>query len=156
MAKRKIRLSTDEILRKKSKEVREITPSVLTLLDDMAETLYDAEGVGLAAPQVGMLKRIVVIDVGEGLIELINPVIVKQKGSSIAQEGCLSIPGHSEYVDRPEYVKVEAINRKGERFTVEGEGLMAVALCHETDHLDGILYIDKAIPEEELEILTEA
>lgn len=152
MAKRKIRLSTDEILRKKCKEVKEITPSVKTLLDDMAETMYAADGCGLAAPQVGILKRIVVIDTGKGLIELINPVIVEMSGSNIASEACLSIPGHSEYVERPEYVKVKALNRNGETITVEGEGLTAVALCHETDHLDGILYIDKAIPEDQLEL----
>ena len=147
MAIRQIRLSTDEILRKKSKEVKEITPSVLTLLDDMEETMYEANGVGLAAPQVGILKRIVVIDIGEGLIELINPVVVETKGSQIGSEGCLSIPGASAEVDRPEYVKVEALNRNGEKIVVEGTELMAVALCHETDHLDGVLYIDKAIGE---------
>ena len=147
MAIRQIRLSTDEILRKKSKEVKEITPSVLTLLDDMAETMYEANGVGLAAPQVGILKRIVVIDIGEGLIELINPVVVETKGSQIGSEDCLSIPGASAEVDRPEYVKVEALNRNGEKIVVEGTELMAVALCHETDHLDGVLYIDKAIGE---------
>ena len=147
MAIRQIRLSTDEILRKKSKEVKDITPSVLTLLDDMAETMYEANGVGLAAPQVGILKRIVVIDIGEGLIELINPVVVETKGSQIGSEGCLSIPGASAEVDRPEYVKVEALNRNGEKIVVEGTELMAVALCHETDHLDGVLYIDKAIGE---------
>ena len=153
MAKRNIRVYTDEILRKKSKEVKEITPSVITLLDDMAETMYAASGVGLAAPQVGILKRIVVIDVGDGLLELINPVIVETRGANIAPEGCLSIPGESAYVERPEYVRVEALNRKGEKIVVEGTELLAVALCHETDHLDGVLYIDKAIPEDELEIV---
>lgn len=151
MAKRNIRLSTEEILRKKCKEVKEITPNVIALLDDMAETMYDANGVGLAAPQVGVLKRIVIIDVGNGLVELINPVIVETKGSVIDYEGCLSIPGASALVDRPEYAKVRALNRKGEEIFVEGNDLMARALCHETDHLDGILYIDKAIPEEDEE-----
>lgn len=145
MAKRKIRLSTDEILRKKSKVVKVISPSVLTLIDDMAETMYEAEGVGLAAPQVGILKRIVVIDVGDGIVELINPEIVEATGSQIGSEGCLSIPGASAEVERPEYVKVKALNRKGEEIVVEGTELMAVALCHEIDHLEGILYIDKAI-----------
>lgn len=149
MAKRTIRLSTDEILRRTSKPVKEITPNVITLLEDMADTMYDSNGVGLAAPQVGSLKRIVVIDVGEGLIELINPVMVETKGSQIGEEGCLSIPGASASVERPEYVRVEALNRNGEKITVEGTDLLAVALCHETDHLDGILYIDKALPEEE-------
>ncbi len=149
MAKRKIRISTDEVLRKISKPVNNITPGVLTLLDDMAETMYAANGVGLAAPQVGILKRIVVIDIGDGLVELINPVVVETKGSQIGNEGCLSIPGYSAPVERPEYVKVKALNRKGEEIIVEGKDLMAVALCHETDHLDGILYIDKALEEAE-------
>ena len=151
MARRQIRLSTDEILRKVCKPVREINSNTLTLLDDMAETMYAANGVGLAAPQVGILKRIVTIDVGDGLIELINPVVVEKRGSQIDYEGCLSVPGQSGLVDRPEYVRVEALNRKGEKIVVEGEELLAVALCHETDHLDGVLYIDKTIPEEDVE-----
>ena len=125
---------------------------MLTLLDDMAETMYDANGVGLAAPQVGVLKRIVVIDIGEGLVELINPEILETSGSQIDHEGCLSIPGNSALVERPNYVKVKALNRNGEEIIVEGKELMARALCHETDHLDGILYIDKALPDEEDEI----
>lgn len=151
MAKREIRLSLDEILRKKCKPVTQITQNTLVLLDDMADTMYDANGVGLAAPQVGILKRIVIIDIGDGLIELINPVIVETKGSQIDFEGCLSLPGQSSRVDRPTYVKVEAVNRDGEGMIVEGEELMAVALCHEIDHLDGILYIDRALPDEEEE-----
>ena len=147
MAKRKIRISTDEILRKKCRPVAAITPNVITLLDDMAETMYAANGVGLAAPQVGILKGIVVIDVGTGLIELINPEIVESSGSQVCDEGCLSIPGYSAPVERPEYVKVKALNRKGEEIIVEGRELLAIALCHETDHLDGILYIDKALEE---------
>ena len=138
MAKRQIRISTDEVLRKICKPVKEITPNTLTLLDDMAETMYDANGVGLAAPQVGVLKRIVVIDIGDGLVELINPVIVEATGSQIDYEGCLSVPGAS-----------AALNRDGEKIIVEGEELMAVALCHELDHLDGVLYIDKALPDED-------
>jgi peptide deformylase len=149
MAKRNIRLSTDEVLRKKCKAVKEITPNVLTLLDDMAETMYDANGVGLAAPQVGVLKRIVVIDIGEGLVELINPEIIESSGSQTDYEGCLSIPGHNAQVERPNYVKVKAYNREGQEIIVEGTELMARALCHETDHLDGVLYIDKAIEEDE-------
>ena len=151
MAKRQIRLSTDEVLRKTCKPVKEITANTLTLLEDMAETMYDANGVGLAAPQVGILKRIVVIDIGEGLLELINPVIVETKGLQIDYEGCLSVPGTSARVERPAYVKVEALDRNGAPIIVEGEELMAVALCHELDHLDGVLYIDKALPEEEEE-----
>lgn len=151
MAKREIRLSLDEILRKKCKPVTQITKNTLVLLDDMADTMYDANGVGLAAPQVGILKRIVIIDIGDGLIELINPVIVETKGSQIDYEGCLSLPGQSSRVDRPTYVRVEAVNRDGDGIMVEGEELMAVALCHEIDHLDGILYIDKALPDEDEE-----
>ncbi len=147
MAKRNIRLNGDEILRKVCKPVKNITHSVITLIDDMAETMYDANGVGLAAPQVGILKRIVVIDIGEGLVELINPEVIEKKGSQTNDEGCLSLPGYVAPVERPEYVKVKALNRKGEEIIVEGEGLMAVALCHETDHLDGVLYIDKALDE---------
>lgn len=149
MAIRNIRLSTDEVLRKKCKPVKEITPNLLTLLDDMADTMYEANGVGLAAPQVGILKRAVVIDIGDGLVELINPVILETSGSQIDDEGCLSLPGKSAPVERPNYVKVQAIDRDGNECIIEGEELMARALCHEIDHLDGILYIDKALPEEE-------
>lgn len=149
MAIRNIRISTDEVLRKKCKSVKEITPNLLTLLDDMADTMYEANGVGLAAPQVGILKRAVVIDVGEGLVELINPVILETSGSQIDDEGCLSLPGKYAPVERPYYAKVEAMDREGNKFIIEGEELMARALCHEIDHLDGILYIDKALPVEE-------
>ena len=149
MAIRNIRISTDEVLRKKCKEVKEITPNLLTLLDDMADTMYEANGVGLAAPQVGILKRAVVIDIGEGLVELINPVILETSGSQIDDEGCLSVPGKYAPVDRPNYVKVKAMDRDGNEFIIEGEELMARGLCHEIDHLDGILYIDKALPVEE-------
>ncbi|MBQ9091000.1 MAG: peptide deformylase [Anaerotignum sp.] len=149
MAIRTIRISTDEVLRKKCKVVKEITPNLLTLLDDMADTMYDANGVGLAAPQVGILKRVVVIDIGEGLVELINPEILETSGSQIDDEGCLSVPGKYAPVDRPNYVKVKAMDRDGNEFIIEGEELMARALCHEIDHLDGILYIDKALPVEE-------
>lgn len=149
MAIRTIRISTDEVLRKKCKVVKEITPNLLTLLDDMADTMYDANGVGLAAPQVGILKRVVVIDIGEGLVELINPEILETSGSQIDDEGCLSVPGKYAPVDRPYYAKVKAMDREGNEFIIEGEELMARALCHEIDHLDGILYIDKALPVEE-------
>ncbi|MBR5468427.1 MAG: peptide deformylase [Firmicutes bacterium] len=149
MAIRKIRISTDEVLRKVCKPVKEITPNVLTLLDDMADTMYDANGVGLAAPQVGVLKRVVVIDIGEGLIELINPEFIEVSGSQTDHEGCLSIPGHSAPVERPNYAKVRAFDREGREIIVEGKELMARALCHEIDHLDGILYIDKAMEEGE-------
>lgn len=144
MAKRTIRTLGDDVLRKRCKEVSEIRPSVITLLDDMAETMYAANGVGLAAPQVGILKRIVVIDVGEGLIELINPEIIETRGTEKAEEGCLSLPGETACVVRPAYTKVKALDRKGRTIIVEGEGLLSRCLNHEIDHLDGILYIDKA------------
>lgn len=149
MAIRNIRIGTDEVLRKTCKPVREITPRLLTLLEDMADTMHEANGVGLAAPQVGVLKRAVVIDIGEGPVELINPVILETSGSQIDEEGCLSLPGKSAPVERPYYVKAKAMDREGNEFIIEGEGLMARALCHEIDHLDGILYIDKALPQEE-------
>lgn len=145
MAIRNIRISTDEFLRKKSKPVKEITDNVKTLLDDMAQTMYDANGVGLAAPQIGVLKRIVVIDIDGELIELINPEIIEKVGVQINNEGCLSVPGMTGQVERPEYVKVKALNRNGEEVVYEAENMKAVCFCHEIDHLDGILYIDKVI-----------
>lgn len=145
MAKRTIRLGNDEVLRKISKPVKEITKNVITLLDDMADTMYEANGVGLAAPQVGILKRIVIIDIGDGLIEMINPELLEVKGEQTGEEGCLSLPGRCSIVTRPNYAKAKAMNRLGEEFVIEGEGLMARAICHELDHLDGVLYIDKEI-----------
>lgn len=145
MAIRNIRTEGDEVLRKVSRPVENIDEKILTLIKDMAETMYKADGVGLAAPQIGVLKRIVVIDVGEGLLHLINPRIVDKKGEQSEVEGCLSIPGIYGEVKRPAWVKVEALNMQGETFQVEGEGLLAVALCHEIDHLDGILFKDLAI-----------
>ncbi len=149
MAIRTVRLEGDELLRKVSKDVTNITPHVVTVLEDMADTMYASNGVGLAAPQVGILKRMVVIDVGEepgeDLIELINPRIIECSGTQTKAEGCLSIPGKSAPVPRPTYVKVEALNRFGESFVLEGTDLLAVAICHEIDHLDGILYVDKAV-----------
>lgn len=147
MAIRKIRFKDDELLRKKARQVEKISPMIKILLDDMAETMYEAEGVGLAAPQVGILRRVIIIDVGDenGLIELINPIIVETLGEQIKKEACLSIPGISGLVKRPEKVRVKALNRKGEEFEIEGKELLAIALCHEIDHLDGTLYIDKII-----------
>ena len=145
MGTRRILTEGDEILRKISRPVKEIDKRTKILLDDMAETMYKDDGVGLAAPQVGILRRIVVIDIGEGLLELINPEIVYSEGSKIDTEGCLSIPGRRGTVERPAKVIVQALNRKGKPIQVTGEGLMAVALCHELDHLDGILYTDKMI-----------
>ena len=145
MAIRVIRKDGDEILRKKSRKVDVIDDRILTLLDDMKDTMKKAEGVGLAAPQVGVLRRVVVIDVGEGLIELINPVIVFESGEQMEEEGCLSISGIRGKVKRPEKVIVRAMNRKGETFEMTGTGLLAIAFCHEIDHLNGILFTDKAI-----------
>lgn len=145
MAIRNIRKDGDEILRKRSKEVDGISEKILILLKDMADTLYKADGVGLAAPQVGVLKRVVIIDVGEGLMELINPVIKRQSGEQCMTEGCLSVPGIYGEVNRPAHVMVEALDAKGNKIEIEGEGLLAVALCHEIDHLEGILFKDKAV-----------
>ena len=146
MSKRKIvLLGEDDALRKHSRRVEKFDKRLRTLLTDMAETMVDADGVGLAAPQVGVLKRCVVIDTGDGLIELVNPEIIATEGSVVGAEGCLSIPGRRCTVERPEKVTVIAQNRNGESIRLEAEGLLAVAICHEVDHLDGILYIDKMI-----------
>lgn len=145
MAIRKIREMGDPVLNKKSKEVTEITPRVQDLIDDMYETLYDAEGVGLAAPQVGILKRIVVIDVtGEDPILLINPKILETSGEQEGYEGCLSVPGKSGMVTRPNYVKILAYDENLNSFELEGTELLARAICHELDHLEGHLYVEKA------------
>lgn len=130
-------------MRKKCKPVSEITPKIVELVEDMLDTMYEANGVGLAAPQVGMLKRIVVIDVGEGPVILINPEIIEISGEQTGSEGCLSVPGKMGIVTRPNYAKVKAVDITGQNIIVEGEELMARALCHEIDHLDGVLYIDK-------------
>ena len=145
MAKLKIVKVGDDVLRKKCRPVDEITPKIIRLLDDMAETMHDAQGVGLAAPQVGILRRIVVIEVEEGnLIELINPKIIAFAGEQDGTEGCLSVPGKWGMVKRPMYVTVRATNRYGEEFELTGSELLARAICHELDHLDGKLYIDIA------------
>lgn len=149
MAIRNIRTKEDDILRKKSKVVTNIDERLLTLINDMKETMYASNGVGLAAPQVGILKRVVVVDIGEGPIVLINPEIIEKRGEAADVEGCLSVPGQQGMVKRPKYVKVKAINEKGEDIIVEGEGFLARAFCHEIDHLDGILYIDKIVKEQE-------
>ncbi|MGN1320801.1 MAG: peptide deformylase [Acutalibacteraceae bacterium] len=145
MAKRNIVKLGDDILRKVCRTQLTFDEKLHQVLDDMAETMYEAEGVGLAAPQVGILRRYCIVDTGDGLIELINPVIVeKSEETQTGNEGCLSIPDRYETVTRPMKVTVRAQNRYGENFTLTGEGLKARALCHEIDHLDGILYIDKA------------
>ena len=146
MAIRSIRIiDQDDVLRKHARKVEKFDERLHTLLNDMAETMVAGNGVGLAAPQVGVLKRCCVIDVGEGLIELVNPEIVSREGEVTVIEGCLSVPDRAGKVVRPEKVKVRAQDRNGEPIEVEGEGLLAVCLCHELDHLDGILYVDKMI-----------
>ena len=142
MAIRNVRVAGDPILRKKSKEVKEITPKIRTLIDDMLETMYEKEGVGLAAPQVGILKQIVVIDVEDGdQYLLINPEIIEEEGTQTGHEGCLSVPGKSGIVTRPDKVKVRALDENMEPFILEGEGMLARAICHECDHLKGELYV---------------
>lgn len=149
MAVRQIRQEGDPILRKKSREIEKIDDRVLELLDDMYETLKKSEdGIGIAAPQVGVLKRAIIIDLsgegGEGPYKLINPKIVKAKGEQVCREGCLSVPGVLGDVTRPSEVTVEALNEKGEKVKIKAKEILAVVLCHEIDHLDGVLFIDKA------------
>ena len=154
MAIRQIRYDGDDILRKKCKEVKEMTDRTRTLIDDMFDTMYEAEGVGLAAPQVGILKRIVVIDcTGEDPIVLINPEIIETSGGQTGYEGCLSVPNRRGIVTRPMYVKVKALNRDMQEVILEGEELLARAFVHEIEHLDGHLYVEKV--EGSLEDLSE-
>lgn len=143
MAIRNIVKLGDEVLRKVCRTQMTFDERLATTLDDMAETMYKAEGVGLAAPQIGILRRYCIIDVGDGIIELVNPVIESMSGEQTGEEGCLSIPNRYESVTRPMMVTVRAQDRKGNSFTITAEGFKARALCHEIDHLDGILYIDK-------------
>ncbi len=140
MAIRTIRLEDDPVLSKKCRPVEEMTDKIHQLIDDMLDTMYEANGVGLAAPQVGILKKIVVVDVGDGPIVLINPQILETEGEQTGDEGCLSVPGMAGEVTRPNYVKVKALNEEMEEFEVEGSELLARAFCHEIDHLDGIMY----------------
>ncbi|HIW84738.1 MAG TPA: peptide deformylase [Candidatus Dorea gallistercoris] len=142
MAIRKIRELGDEVLTKPCKEVTKVNLRTKILIGDMLDTMYEAMGVGLAAPQVGILKRIVVIDVGEGPIVLINPEILETSGEQTGEEGCLSVPGKAGTVTRPNYVKVKALNEDMEEIELEGEELLARALCHEIDHLDGRMYVE--------------
>ena len=145
MAIRKIVTSEDPILRKTSRKVEKFDDKLFSLLDDMKETLRKAEGAGLAAVQVGILRRVVLVDVGDGLLELINPEIIETKGEVEDTEGCLSVPGEWGLVKRPEYVKIKAQDRRGVWKRYEGTGLKARCFCHEIDHLDGIIYTDKVI-----------
>jgi len=143
MALREIRVQGDPVLEKVCKEVKEVTPRIQDLIDDMIETMYEANGVGLAAPQVGILKRIVVIDVGEGPIVMINPRIISTDGEQTGDEGCLSVPGKAGCVTRPNYVVARFFNEEMQECEVEGTELLARAICHELDHLDGHLYVEK-------------
>ena len=143
MAIRTIRKFGDDVLRKKCREIDEIDERLLTLIEDMKETMYEAEGVGLAAPQVGILKRLFVIDIGEGPLVFINAEILETSGSQTDEEGCLSLPGETKEVIRPNYVKARALNEKGEEFEIEAEELLARAILHEYDHLNGTLFIDR-------------
>jgi len=143
MAIRTIRQFGDDVLRKKCREVDEIDDRLLTLIEDMKETMYESDGVGLAAPQVGILKRLFVIDIGEGPLVFVNAEIIETSGSQIDEEGCLSLPGELKEVMRPNYVRARALNEKGEQFEIEAEELLARAILHEYDHLNGTLFIDR-------------
>lgn len=144
MSKLQIMIAGDPVLRDVAKPVERIDKKLHRLLKDMAETMYAADGVGLAAPQVGVSKRVVVIDVGDGLYELINPVIVKKEGQVLGSEGCLSVPDYEGEVERAEYVECEFTDKTGQRMLLSASGLLAICIQHELDHLDGILFIDKA------------
>ena len=144
MALREIRIQGDPVLNKVCRPVENLTPRLQELIDDMLDTMYEAQGVGLAAPQVGVLRRIVVIDVGECPIVMINPEILETAGEQCGMEGCLSVPGKAAEVTRPNYVKAKALNENMEEFIIEGEELLARAICHELDHLDGHMYTEIA------------
>ena len=144
MALRQIVKIGEPVLRKKSKVVKEINDRLIDLLDDMADTMYEADGVGLAAPQVGILKRIIVYDIGDGPKVMINPVITKTSGKQTGEEGCLSSPNVFGMVDRPAVVHVRAFDLEGKEVALKAKELEAIVICHETDHLDGILFLDKA------------
>lgn len=143
MALRTIRIQGDPVLEKTCKEITEMTPKITELIEDMIDTMYEANGVGLAAPQVGILKRLVVIDVGEGPIVMINPVILETSGEQTGSEGCLSLPGKAGIVTRPNYVKARALDENMQEYEIEGTELLARAICHELDHLDGHMYTEK-------------
>ena len=158
MALRKMRImGEDDCLRQVCREVKEVTPKLVQLIDDMLDTMYDEGGVGLAAPQVGMLRRIVVIDIGEGPIVMINPKILETAGSQTGSEGCLSVPGKNGTVTRPMYVKAEFYDEEMNRCIIEGEELLARAICHELDHLEGQMFMrlaERMLTDEELEKLS--
>ena len=142
MALRTIRVQGDPVLEKTCKPVKEVTPKIRELIEDMLDTMYEANGVGLAAPQVGILKRIVVIDIGEGPVVMVNPLILETSGEKTGDEGCLSIPGKAGKVTRPNFVRAHAYDEEMKEYEIEGTELMARAICHELDHLDGHLYVE--------------
>ena len=142
MALRTIRIQGDPVLTKKCREITEMTPKIKELIDDMLDTMYEANGVGLAGPQVGVLKRIVVIDIGEGPVVMINPVILEKSGEQTGDEGCLSLPEKADTITKPNYVKAHAFDENMEEYEIEGTELMARAICHELDHLDGHMYTE--------------
>ena len=143
MAVRQVRIQGDDVLTKVCRPIKEVTPRIATLIEDMIDTMYEKDGVGLAAPQVGVLRGVAVVDVGDGPIVLINPEVLETSGKQTGQEGCLSVPGKAGIATRPNYAKVKAYNEDMEEFIVEGEELLARALLHEIDHLDGHLYVEK-------------
>ena len=148
MALRNLVIEGDPLLRKKSRPVDEISPRIIKLLDDLADTMYyENRGIGIAAPQVGVLRRVFIVDIGDdhGKIEFINPKILESSGSQVGSEGCLSVPGKTCEVDRPDHVNVKALDRNGNEFVLEADELLARCICHEYDHLDGILFIDKSV-----------
>ena len=146
MGLRNIMVEGDDVLRKRSREVTTVDDRIRMILDDMLETMHESDGVGIAAPQVGILRRMFIVEAEEGdIFEIINPEIIEMEGSFIGEEGCLSVPGEQGEVERPYKVKVKALNEKGEEIIVEGEELLARALCHEIDHLEGVLFVDKVI-----------
>lgn len=144
MALRNIVLEGDEILRKRAREVTDINEHICMILDDMLETMREKDGVGIAAPQVGILKRMFIVEIDDQIMELINPEILETEGIQAEDEGCLSLPGKIGLVERPAYIKMKGLNREGQEVVYEGTGLLAVALSHEYDHLNGVLYTDKA------------
>lgn len=155
MAIRQVRIDGDPILRKKSKDITEVNDRIKILLEDMVDTMEDEDGIGLAAPQIGVLRRAIVVDIGEGPIKMLNPEIVDEEGEKIDIEGCLSVPGRSGTVKRPLKIRTKYMDMEGKEQIMESEDLLARAICHEIDHLNGILYIDKMIEEVVLEDIDE-
>lgn len=150
MALRNLRLEGDEILRKQSREIKNINERIKILADDMIETMKENDGIGLAAPQVGILKRIIVVDIGQGPLVMVNPDILEKDGEQIINEGCLSVPNKNGNVKRPEKLKVTYTDLEGDKHTIKTEGLLSVVISHEVDHLNGVLFIDKVIEEDEI------